>query len=906
MIACFGRIFGRDTDVAGQLASPERVTRLHALKTLLTLSHRAASRVESQLVVALQSKDAEEREAARTAVRTHYELERLRRRLGHPSVAEQTTAAWLLSAFEDDSVIASLLFKAETAPDQSTRDTCIEVLAHHGGEAVITAAVEELGKEDAQARIAGTRVLTALGDQANAMLLRALRDPRRHVRLGAVRALEVVGAEAVAEALHELLGDPVEEVRAEAARVLAERQSESACAPLVAALSDPSVMVRLQAAAALARLPDEEAARAVAEFIRALAADPDFEVADRELLAAVAAMDQLPPSLFQELLGGKNEQFAINLALALEEAGTVTRWLTRLHETDAKDRLVLLDLLKQVGLLGVREPFMSGLGMASPELRATSAWLLGECKHPQAVAALVGLLCDSEASVRRRAAQALGKLLDPLAVPGLLESLGDPDQAVRSSAVEALSGLLVGNQEQPVVEAQEGALVPVGTNAMVPTASAISLPAIPSRYGLPIRFSDALGRLAMDALHSHDGEDGVLTSASALVRCLRDPSWQVREKAADSVGQLRLTSAAGTLMERALHDSEARVRTAAARALARLPGGDYTGALVRALEHSDPGVRCRAAEALGECGARHAAPELIKALGDTHPMVRQRAARALWQVATGDMADALLEHLHSPDPKVRSAVTGTLGKLHATQALEPIANRLEDPNQFVRASALNALGNMGSAAASCLPRVAGAIHDPDPFVRARAVEALGAIGTGQPGQVFALLDASRDDDSAVAERALHWLVQLANGGVLRPIVDALATPDYQHPVRMALERVELPAMRNLLRLSREVNEETSKVLLAVISEVLRKRGSLEECRLDLLSLDPTVRLAGLESLGLLKRPEATELIVDVLFNDPLPTLRERAAAILADLEDPVGLAALHRARAQSPVSGNGG
>lgn len=908
LLACFGQLFNRRSELVSQLSSTERVTRLHALKSLAQASGRTMGCVEPQLIAALQGKDDEERAAAAEAVRTHYQLERLRRRLGHPEPAKQVNAAWLISAFESADIIPILFYKAQSTEHAMVRDACLVVLTTRGGEAVITAAVEELSRDLPVARESGSRVLTSMGERAHSLLAKALGDPRWQVRLGAVRALEAIGDSEFAQALVELLADPVEEVRAEAARVLSEQDSAAATERLLGALADPSVMVRLQAAAALTRVPGEQAEEAVSGFLRGLAADADFEVADREFLLAVAAKRELPAALFLHLLGGANEQFAINLALALEEAGTVTWWIEQLPTADAASRPVLLELLQALGRLGVREPYLAGLGLASPELRAICAWLLGECKHHAAVGPLVGLLTDSEVVVRRRAAQALGKVGDPLAIPALVETLGDPDQEVRASAVASLSTMLAESSEEPPVEAQEGALVPVEDNAetgLAPVAS--RLPAVkPSPYTLPSRFSEALGRLAMATAHSHLGADSVLTSASALLRCLHDPSAAVREKAAEAMADLGLGSAAGPLMERALHDSEPRVRVAAARALARLPGGDYAGALVRALGHSDPGVRGRAAEALGESGASHAAPELIAALGDPHHTVRQRAARALWQVAGHGMTEHLLEHLHNPDPKIRCAIAGVLGKIRAVGALEALANRLEDPNKHVRASALNALNRLGADARGCLHRIIGCTSDPDEYVRARAVETLGVVGAGEPDQVTALLEATRDREPKVAELAMKWLVQTANDGTLRPLVDALATPEYEASVRAVLEKVDLSVLRTLLRIAREVNETTSRVLLAAIAEVLRKRGSLEDCRLDLLSLDPTVRLAGLESLGLLKRPEATELIIEVMFNDPLPTLRERAAGILAELDDPVGLAALARARAQSVAVGAAG
>lgn len=70
--------------------------------------------------------------------------------------------------------------------------------------------------------------------------------------------------------------------------------------------------------------------------------------------------------------------------------------------------------------------------------RAKAARLLGECKDPQGVGALVMALRDENRNVRFWAAWALGAIKDPRGVESLIASLKDPDEGVRYRAAEAL------------------------------------------------------------------------------------------------------------------------------------------------------------------------------------------------------------------------------------------------------------------------------------------------------------------------------------------------------------------------------------------------------------------------------------------------------------------------------------
>lgn len=101
-----------------------------------------------------------------------------------------------------------------------------------------------------------------------------------------------------------------------------------------------------------------------------------------------------------------------------------------------------------------------------------------------------------------------------------------------------------------------------------------------------------------------------------VIRPFRE--WSVADTSADSLARIG-DAATPTLIE-GLADPSPRVRSLAARALARMGSRAHTAvpALILALEDEDIGVRRNAARALGQIGpeAREAVPALMRALKD--------------------------------------------------------------------------------------------------------------------------------------------------------------------------------------------------------------------------------------------------------------------------------------------------
>jgi HEAT repeat protein len=109
------------------------------------------------------------------------------------------------------------------------------------------------------------------------------------------------------------------------------------------------------------------------------------------------------------------------------------------------------------------------------------------------------------------------------------------------------------------------------------------------------------------------------------------------------------------LLQQALSDDVAGVRSAAAVGLADLKATEALPALLVAIEDQDGHVRQMALNALGEIGDPRAAPRLLRALSDARPEVRYQALIAYSRVAPDplDVGKALASGLADADESVQ-------------------------------------------------------------------------------------------------------------------------------------------------------------------------------------------------------------------------------------------------------------
>jgi HEAT repeat protein len=206
---------------------------------------------------------------------------------------------------------------------------------------------------------------------------------------------------------------------------------------------------------------------------------------------------------------------------------------------------------------------------------------------------------------------------------------------------------------------------------------------------------------------------------------------------------------------------------------------------------------------------------------------------------------------------------------------------LTDHDWAVREDAAIRLGRLKDPRA-VKPLVA-ALRDPDRSVREAAVEALLAIG---PPSTTAICACLADPDLTVQESASKILASIADAEALAPLVSALNSSDWI--VRMyaakALGRLNDPRavmpLRGLLQDPvKTVREEASAALVAI------GRPAVPPLIESLAHPDWMVRLRAVESLKMIRPPEAVPALIALGFHDPDSAVREDAVRALGVIGD---------------------
>ncbi|MFL5347893.1 MAG: HEAT repeat domain-containing protein [Hyalangium sp.] len=265
------------------------------------------------------------------------------------------------------------------------------------------------------------------------------------------------------------------------------------------------------------------------------------------------------------------------------------------------------------------------------------------------------------------------------------------------------------------------------------------------------------------------------------------------EKRRPAVFKLRLYGPlAQRELERALQDSDSRVRQSAARGLAKAEGLTLIQAAgkrftsgaelaaqrpwLEALAHEQNcqaallalaedvkqpvAVRGEALAQLPECGEWRydRASRVLPFLKEARPPLRAGALRALAGAGGEAVNEAIQAGLEDPAPEVAVAAIDTVALKRQTVLADAVAERLGSEHEEVRQAAAHALERIGKerhvrALSECLQK------DPAPAVRVAAAQTLGLLGG--PFALSALSEAAqKDPDSHVQHVAREALKHL--------------------------------------------------------------------------------------------------------------------------------------------------
>ncbi len=265
-------------------------------------------------------------------------------------------------------------------------------------------------------------------------------------------------------------------------------------------------------------------------------------------------------------------------------------------------------------------------------------------------------------------------------------------------------------------------------------------------------------------------------AVTAAIGELQEADWQLRERAAKSLGESGDTgSTVVSALTAALQDDDSRVRRAAATALGQLgsKASKSVPSLVGLFDDVDAGVSAAAAAAIGNMGSRasRAVPELSALLSHEDKRVQIAAAEALGKIGprAEKGAQELGKQLESRDPGVRIAAAESLGKLGsgASKYSSRLVQLLDDRDAQVRTAASTALVRIGKGA---VPPLLRSLNKGDPVFLQAAVETLGDMGSvAVPGLVKSL----QETHGQLLERRYAALALARIGAANRRVIPAL-------------------------------------------------------------------------------------------------------------------------------------
>ncbi len=353
---------------------------------------------------------------------------------------------------------------------------------------------------------------------------------------------------------------------------------------------------------------------------------------------ALGAVRPLNKSLLQKLVTAVEDESAqvreiaiASLIVAAKDADfTKDTLLKATRDVEPKVRAAALQALRSFKFTDdqIQEVVERSLKDASPEVRSSTLSVLSEIPTllPSRLQQLVGLVKDTDSSVRTRATQTLGKLEKKLVNDSVVEAcvaaLRDDDHAVRIAATETVKSLSISEN------------------------------------------------VVLDALGSNLADD--LT----LLRLTLETVSGFGDKAASmipSVSQL------------ASHE-KAEVRVAALGALAAIEKSPelLCGRLTEALDDKEWEVRRVAGAALGKLGpnAKNSVPKLFRMLSSDED--RDFASSALKEIDTApvEAIPLLMEKLESEERRTAFYAVSLLGKIGppAAEALPKLEAMLAKPS----------------------------------------------------------------------------------------------------------------------------------------------------------------------------------------------------------------------------------
>ncbi len=277
-----------------------------------------------------------------------------------------------------------------------------------------------------------------------------------------------------------------------------------------------------------------------------------------------------------------------------------------------------------------------------------------------------------------------------------------------------------------------------------------------------------------------------------LIKALSDPKVEVRQSAADALGELKAEPAVDALAAR-YNDAEPTVVLAAVKALAAIGTESTTTPLIAALKLDQAAARETAAVALGMLKAAAAVEPLAEALGDSEEAVQCAAATSLGQIGDEAASKPLVQKLSSGSDALRLACAEALASTGGDVAADGLIGALADSSGAVRKAAVASLVTIGKPS---IPYALNALKNDEESIRAGSIaviQQLQAIPlTGADSIWYALAKVSVDKSGAIDSSVVEKLARMDDK--VDTLLEAVAhnVADFREHAFRALETIGEP------------------------------------------------------------------------------------------------------------------
>lgn len=311
-------------------------------------------------------------------------------------------------------------------------------------------------------------------------------------------------------------------------------------------------------------------------------------------------------------------------------------------------------------------------------------------------------------------------------------------------------------------------------------------------------------------------------------------------------------------------------------------------AAVVSAESSSPDARQWACLQLRFAGTAAEAPQLAATLMDDDPSLADAARQALEAIADPAAVTALRDALPKAKPHIQAGIAAALGRRTDAAAVPLLVPLAKSPDAAVAIAATKALGHIGDAAAlAALESLADAAGRPtprvlvEPLVRA-AERALKRGDATVAAAVRTRLAAARELP-ATRQPALLAELAAANPAARSTLILDWLVSDDPDRLLVACGRLADLDDATLVGAASSADSLPPQARLAIVAAAGRRR-SPEITRLFIAAAsDPSadVRLAAVETLGLVATAATVPAIVAAAVGDESDTVRHAARRVLA-------------------------